>query len=326
LFRDSAYAVRRSVHAYDVVPAADYAAVFKIPAVYAYGVVPQYDSAYASRRSVVHAYDVITQQDSADRSGQVAISASDVLIILALKILERYLTFDLAAASAVPTVHAEDFIIYDAGALLNTVKAASAYDYLVLDFAGYSKSYSPLFFTIFQRRVPITRRTLPVLDVVAVADSASHAKSCSPLLFLLTQRRLPIRYATLTAVDSVPVLDSASASAAEKIKSVADYIAYDYVRYMKINAVSVADYIAYDYVPHMSPSDIRYRSLYANVGMRTISVFDRVAAYESVWVGPRVATVHVKDYLVSDGASAARRSVHAYDILGYDNVNIVRIT
>jgi hypothetical protein len=93
-----------------------------------------------------------------------------------------------------------------------------------------------------------------------------------------------------------------------------------------MNVVSVADYVVYDYVLHVPPDKIRYRSLYANVGMRTISVLDRAEPYESVWVGPRVIAIHARDYLVSDGASAARRSIHAYDVIQIrDNVNIVRI-
>jgi hypothetical protein len=75
----------------------------------------------------------------------------------------------------------------------------------------------------------------------------------------------------------------------------------------------------------MSTSDVKYRSLYANVGMRTISVLDRITPYESVWVGPRVITVNARDYLVSDGAVIVKRSVHAYDVIWRDNVNIVRL-
>ena len=91
-------------------------------------------------------------------------------------------------------------------------------------------------------------------------------------------------------------------------------------------AISVSDFIMYDYVPNMSPSSIRYRSLYANVGMRTISVFDKVVPYESVWVGPRVVTVNARDYLVSDGVAVIKRSVHAYDVVVvWENVNIVRL-
>jgi hypothetical protein len=138
---------------------------------------------------------------------------------------------------------------------------------------------------------------------------------------------VPVRYAVLSVFDIVSLPDSASVEA------------------MKV--VSVSDFIMYDYVPSMSPSSISYRSLYANVGMRTISVFDKVVLYESVWVGPRVVTVNVfdritpyesvwvgprvitvnaRDYLVSDSATVIKRSVHAYDVVVvWENVNIVRL-
>jgi hypothetical protein len=44
-----------------------------------------------------------------------------------------------------------------------------------------------------------------------------------------------------------------------------------------------------------------------------------------VWVGPRVITVNARDYLVSDGAVIVKRSVHAYDVIWRDNVNIVKL-
>jgi hypothetical protein len=332
-------------------------------------------------------------------------------------------------------------IIYDLGASINAIKTASAFDKLVADYATYTKSYSPLFFTLFQRRVPVVYKTLSVLDVVAVKDSASaivaktvpaydyigfdsvtYTKSYNALFFSLFQRRVPVVYKTLSVLDVVAVKDSASVipikvvsvfdsmvvsdHATAKMISipVSDYIMYDSVvpisyvalsvfdrislpdsasvvarkvvsvldvvpvadrvdvkniaipvsdfimydsavpvRYAVLSVfdiislpdsvsvvarkvVSASDFIMYDYVPSMSPSSIRYRSLYANVGMRTISVLDRITPYESVWVGPRVVTVNARDYLVSDGAAIVKRSVHAYDVIVmWENVNIVRL-
>jgi len=358
--------------------------------VHAYDVVPVHDYAYASRGNVVHAYDVIPQLDAATKSGNVTISATDILSISewffrvsrALKIFEGYIPYELATASAVPAVYADDLsIIYDLGASINAIKTASAFDKLVADYATYTKSYSPLFFSIlrrkvpvvyktlsvldtiavservdytksyntlffslFQRRVPIVYKTLSVLDVIAVKDSlstivvktvpasdyvifdsASYTKSYSPLFFTLLRRKTPIVYKTLGVLDIVAVKDSASVIPI-KVVSVFDVVsAADRVDVKNI-AVSVSDFIMYDYVPGMSPRDIRYRSLYANVGMRTISVFDRITPYESVWVGPRVVTVNARDYLVSDGATVIKRSVHAYDVVVvWENVNIVRL-
>ena len=241
----------------------------------------------------------------------------------------------------------------------------SVLDKVVADSISTSKSYSPLFFTLMQRRIPIRYMTLNVSDYILVPESAhvrqiktasaydylgfdsvTYSKSYSPLLFSMLSRRVPIRYLTLSVSDRVAVSDSASAV---KIKvlyvldvvAVADYAAVrnvavgvrdyqlisDSSSASKINVVHAYDYgIISDYVPNMSPSDIRYISLYANVGMRSMSVFDRVTVYESVWVGPRVVTVHVRDYLVSDSATVVKKSVHAYDIIALrENVNIVRI-
>jgi hypothetical protein len=351
---DSAYAVRRSIHIYDIVPVVDYASISKIPAVYIYDVVPVHDSPYASRQSIIHAYDVVTQPDLAARSGQVTLSVKDILLTpewffrvnKALKLFEFYTPFELALVSTIPTIYANDFsVVYDLGASVSTVKMVSVLDKLITDGISYSKSYSPLFFTLFGRSVPIRYLTLSVSDYIPISesaqvklvkvasavdyvgfDSASYSRSYSPLLFTMLARRVPIRYLTLSVSDRVAASDSASLVKI-KVLSVLDVIAVaDRIDIRNI-AVHAYDYITYDYVPHMSPSYIRYRSLYANVGMRTISVFDRTTPYESIWVGPRVVAVYARDYLVSDGSAIVKKSVHAYDVVTIvENVNIVRIT
>jgi hypothetical protein len=146
-----------------------------------------------------------------------------------------------------------------------------------------------------------------VLDVVPVADRVDVKNIAIPVSdFIMYDSAVPISYVALSVFDRISLPDSAS------------------VVVRKV--VSASDFIMYDYVPSMSPSSIRYRSLYANVGMRTISVLDRMTLYESVWVGPRVVTVNARDYLVSDGAAIVKRSVHAYDVIVmWENVNIVRL-
>jgi hypothetical protein len=375
-----------------------------------YDVVPVHDYAYVSRRNIIHAYDVIPQPDTATRSGNVTLSVADILSIpewffrvnRALKIFEGYIPYELATTSAVPTIYADDLsIIYDLGASINAIKTASAFDKLVVDYATYTKSYSPLFFSLFQRRVPIVfktlgvmdtiavservdytksyntlffslfqrrvpvvYKTLSVLDTVAISERVDYTKSYNALFFSLFQRRVPVVYKTLSVLDAVAVKDGASVipikvvsvldvvPVADRVDvkniaiSVSDYVVYDSASAAKIEVVSMldvvavkdsasvipirvvsaSDFIMYDYVPGMSTSDIKYRSLYANVGMRTISVLDKVVPYESVWVGPRVITVNARDYLVSDGATAIKRSVHAYDVVvAWENVNIVRL-
>jgi hypothetical protein len=364
----------------------------RLPAVHVYDVVVIHDYAYASRRSVIHAYDIVAQQDSADKSRGVAISVMDILEA----------PFELVTVSALPVVHADDLsIIYDLG--VSSARSISAFDRLITDGASYGRSHSPLFFVLFQRRVPIRYRTLSVFDIISVADNVLHIKSYSPLFFALSQRRVPIRYLTLSVSDVVAVSESADFRAVKAVPA-SDYVVFDSaehrrshsplffvlfqrrvpIRYLTLDVaddisvfdsasliavrvvsvfdvVVVVDYAAvkdiavhardyglvYDYVPHMHPRDVRYRSLYANIGMRTVSVFDKVAPHESVWVGPRMTTIHVRDHLISDYASVesrmitvhvgdylatdratvVRRSVHAYDIIQIrDNANIVRIT
>jgi len=311
-----------------------------------------YDYTYVSRRNVVHAYDVIQQLDAATKSGNVTLSATDILTLTewffrvnkALKIFEGYIPYELATASAIPAIYADDLsIIYDLGASINAIKTVSAFDKLITDYVTYTKSYSPLFFSILRRKIPIVYKTLSVLDVIAVRDSlstvvvktvpasdyigfdsVSYTKSYSPLFFTLLRRKIPIVYKTLSVLDVVAVKDSASVIQI-KVVSVFDVVPAADRADVKNIAISVSDYVVYDYVPSMSTSDIKYRSLYANVGMRTISVLDRITPYESVWVGPRVITVNARDYLVSDSAAIIKRSVHAYDVIWRDNVNIVKL-
>jgi hypothetical protein len=150
-----------------------------------YDVVPVHGYAYVSRRNIVHAYDVIPQPDTATRSGNVTLSVADILSVLecffrvnrALKVLEPYIPYELATASAVPTIYANDLsTVYDLGASINAIKTASAFDKLVVDYATYTKSYSPLFFTLLRRKTPIRYLTLPVSDRFDIADYASVKK------------------------------------------------------------------------------------------------------------------------------------------------------
>jgi hypothetical protein len=218
--------------------------------------------------------DSITVADSASPNKYIIASVSDYGMV-----------FD-GSLSRNMAVTAYDSVASDS-AVATAFKLVYALDNLATDSTSYTRSYSPLFFTLFGRRVPIRYMTLSVLDAVAVPDVAS-----------------------VIVIKTASVLDLVSVS--------------DYADVKKVN-ISASDFIVYDSVPSINQSDIRYISLYANVGMRTISVFDRIGVYESVWVGPRLITVRASDRLVSDSASAVKRSVHAYEIIViWENVNIVR--
>jgi hypothetical protein len=293
---------------YDIIPIRDYASFSRVPVVHIYDLIPVHDYAYVSRRNIVHAYDVISQPDAATRSGNVTISVADTLSIpewffrvnRALKVFEPYIPYELATILSIPAVYADDLsIIYDLSASVSVVKTASAFDKLVADNASYAKSYSPLFFTLFQRRVPIVYKTLSVLDIVAVkdglstavtkavsafdyivSDSVTYTKSYSPLFFTLFQRRVPIVYKILSVADVLTVLDSASV--------------------VKIKVVSVSDFIMYDYVPSMSLSDIIYIGLYSNPGTYGLSVSETGIVYDSAAVVKKA--LYVLDKVIYDKA------------------------
>jgi hypothetical protein len=310
-------------------------------------------SDYASVKKiiVVSAGDSVTA-DSASAKGVVAVPVSDYGLLAdvsdlrnrAIAVYDIIPVIDYGTAVKAKVLEALDYISVADNVDLKKAVAVTALERLVADGTSYTKSYSPLFFSMFRRRVPVVYKTLSVLDVVAVSDSLStvvvktvpasdyigfdsvtYTKSYSPLFFTLFQRKVPIVYKTLSVLDVVAVKDSASVVPI-KVVSVFDVVPVADRVDVKNIAISVSDFIMYDYVPSMSTSDIRYRSLYANVGMRTISVLDRITLYESVWVGPRVITVNARDYLVSDGAAIVKRSVHAYDVIVmWENVNIVRL-
>ena len=252
------------------------------------------DSASVVPIKVVSVLDVVPVADSVDVKN-IAISVSD------------YVVYDSASATKIEVVSVSDFIMYDSAVPVRYA-VLSVFDIVSLpDSASVvaRKVVSASDFIMYDYGVPIVYKSLSVLDAVSVKDDASmvkkkvvsvsdyvvrdltsYVKSYSPLFFLSLQVAIPVRYLILDVTDVLVVSDSASVG--------------------KSSVVSASDYIVYDYVPSMSPNDIRYRSLYANVGMRTISVLDRITPYESVRVMPR--------------------AVHAYDAVKvWENVNIVRL-
>ena len=253
------------------------------------------DSASVVPIKVVSVLDVVPVADRVDVKN-IAIPVSD------------FIMYDSAVPVRYAVLSVFDIVSLPDSASVVARKVVSASDFIMYDYG-----------------VPIVYKSLSVLDAVSVKDDASmvkkkvvsvsdyvvrdltsYVKSYSPLFFLSLQVAISVRYLTLDVTDVLVVSDSA----VSEVKK----------------TVSVSDYVVYDYVPSMSPSGVKYRSLYANVGMRTISVFDKVVPYESVWVGPRVVTVNARDYLVSDGAVIVKRSVHAYDVVVvWENVNIVRL-
>jgi len=265
---------------------------------------------------VVSVLDVVPVADRVDVKN-IAISVSD------------YVVYDSASAAKIEVVSMLDVVAVKDSASVIPIRVVSVFDSMVVSDHATAKMISiPVSdYIMYDSVVPISYVALSVFDIISLPDSASVvARKVVSVLdvvpvadrvdvkniaisvsdFIMYDSVVPVRYAVLSVLDIVSLPDSVSMEAKK--------------------VVSVSDFVMYDYVPSMSPSSIRYRSLYANVGMRTISVFDRITPYESVWVGPRVVTVNARDYLVSDGATVIKRSVHAYDVVVvWENVNIVRL-
>ena len=346
---DSAYAVRRSVHAYNVVPIIDYVLISRVPAVHVYDIVPTYDLAYVSRRNIVHAYDVITQLDAADKSGNVTLSATDILstpewffrVSKAIKIFEAYIPFELATASAVHTIFAEDLsVVYDLGASINTIKTVYAFDKLVADSISYTKSYSPLFFSILRRKVPIVYKTLSVLDTVAISERVNYTKSYNTLFFSLFRRRVPVVYKTLSVIDVLAVADSLSITVVKTVPA-SDYVVFDSVAYTKsysplffslfqrrvpivYKTLSVLDTVAIservDYTKSYSPLFFSLFQRRVPIVYKTLSVLDIVAVRDSASVVP-IKVVSVLDVVpVADRVDVKNIAVSVSDYVVYDYV------
>jgi hypothetical protein len=136
---------------------------------------------------------------------------------------------DYGTAVKAKVLDAFDYISAADNVYSNRAVAVTALEKLITDYVTYTKSYSPLFFTLLRRKTPIVYKTLSVLDVIAVRDSlstvvvktvpasdyigfdsVSYTKSYSPLFFSILRRKIPIVYKTLSVLDVVAVKDSAS--------------------------------------------------------------------------------------------------------------------
>jgi hypothetical protein len=219
-----------------------------------------------------------------------AVHASDIVTVA-----------DYGTAVKAKVLDALDYISAADNVDLKKAVAVTALEKLITDYVTYTKSYSPLFFSILRRKTPIVYKTLSVLDVIAVKDSASV---------------IPIR--VVSVFDSMVVSDHATA----KMISipVSDFIMYDSVvpiSYVALSVfdivslpdsvsvvvrkvVSVSDFIMYDYVPSMSPSDIIYMGLYSNPRTYGLSVSETGIVYDSAAVVKK--TLDVLDKVIYDKA------------------------
>jgi len=357
------------------VPIIDYVSVSRVNIIHAYDVLAAYNYAYASRQNVIHAYDVITH-DIATKSGKVAISVTDILVFpewffrvnKALKIFEYCTPFELATASAVPGIRADDFAtVYDLGSL-NTEKAVSAFDGLIVDGTSYnivkavsvldklvsdsvttSRSYSPLFFSLFKRRVPIRYMTLSVLDTVAIVDGASAvkikqvyandyfapvdsgvAKGVVPVLvrdYSILSDSYGAKNLAICAYDVIPVADCGMATKA-KVVEAKDYISTaDYLGTKKVAIITAFDGVLIDSTSISKSYSPLFFSLFRRripISYRTLPVLDSIAVSDSASL-KKFIIVSAGDYgLISDGSLARNVALNAYDGVVADVVSASR--
>jgi len=252
-------------------------------------------------------YDPIAVKESTPLSVSRSVLASDYLRISeSFFRVDRSLVFpDLINVADVSVLVKEnavlpnDVLIYDSISYKGATQVNDL-DKLITDYASYSKTYSPVLFTMLAYRVRPRYLTLSVSDVISTTDYVSYTKTYSPMLFTMLAYRVRPRYLTL---------------------SISDYkLVYDYMPVAKGKSVSVYDKMGYDYVPSMDPNSIHYMSIYPNPTTYGILVSDYGVFYDSATARRPYKSVVVLDVIgVKDGISMANRTVMVYDKLVADN-------
>ena len=311
-------------------------------------------------------YDPIGLKESTPLSVSRSISAYDYLRISeSFFRVDRSLVFpdlmslkDGSILTKENAVLSNDSLIYDSVSYKGAIQV-NALDVFSDDSISYTKTYSPILFTMLAYRVRPRYLMLSISDysivndyptivemktVVAsdsiLYDSTSYTKTYSPILFTMLAYRVKPRYLTLTISDYSLINDNSSYIEV-KVVSVYDYnISYDYrpsvtnrsiivndykVIYDEIvaakpNTVSVYDKIAYDYVPNMNPDNVHFMSIYPNPSVFSILVSDYGVLYDSASAVRPYKPVAVLDIIgVNDGVQMKNRTVAVYDKLVADN-------
>jgi len=311
-------------------------------------------------------YDPIGLKESTPLSVSRSISAYDYLRISeSFFRVDRSLVFpdlislnDGSILTKGDAVLSNDALIYDSVSYKGAVQV-NALDVFSDDNISYTKTYSPILFTMLAYRVRPRYLTLSVSDYSAVNDyptivkmktavasdsifydNTSYTKTYSPILFTMLAYRVRPRYLTLTISDYSVIKDNSS-YVKVKVVSVYDYnIGYDYrplvanrsiivndykVIYDEIvaakpNTLSVYDKMGYDYVPSMNPSDVYFMSIYPNPSVFGILVSDYGVLYDSANAVRPYKPVVVLDAIgVKDGVQMKNMTVMVYDKLIADN-------
>ena len=235
-------------------------------------------------------YDPIGLKESTPLSVSRSISAYDYLRISeSFFRVDRSLVFpdlislkDGSILTKGDAVLSSDALIYDSVSYKGATQV-NALDVFSDDSISYTKTYSPILFTMLAYRVRPRYLTLSVSDVISTTDYVSYTKTYSPILFTMLAYRVKPRYLTL---------------------SVSDYdIASDYLSIIKMKTISVLDSVLYD--------STSYTNTYS-------PVFFTMLAYR---VKPRYLMLSVSDYpVINDNGSYVKvKVVSVYDYnIGYD--------
>ena len=236
-------------------------------------------------------YDPIGLKESTPLSVSRSISAYDYLRISeGFFHVDRSLVFpdlidvvDESILTKENTVLSNDALIYDSVSYKGTTQV-NAFDVFSDDSISYTKTYSPILFTMLAYRVRPRYLTLSVSDVISTTDYVAYTKTYSPI-------------------------------------SISDYnLIYDYMSVAKRKSISVYDKMGYDYVPNQNPSDIHFMSIYPNPTTHSILVSDYGVLYDSATAVRQYKPVVISDITgVKDGVQMKNMTVMVYDKLIADN-------
>ena len=295
------------------------------------------DYAVVKKIIIIQVSDYPTVGDSASAIGAVAIFVPDYGL---LTDLTSFINRTIAVYDVIPVaeygsaigaiaLEAKDYATVGDYTSGNKVPSVTAFDAVVADSVSTSRSYSPLLFSILQRRIPISYRTLSVLDGITVADGASLKKFIIVSVSdygLVFDSSLPINVA-INAYDSV-ITDVASAVSAKAV-SVSDYIAAsESVSAIVAKMVSALDVLISDSVTtSKSYLPLFYSLLQRRIPIRymTLSVSDYAATADSAGA-VEIKMVFVSDVVaVADYAAVKNIGISASDYVLYDSASVVLI-
>ena len=256
-------------------------------------------------------YDSIGVKESTPLSVSRSVLASDYLRISeGFFRLNRSLVFpdgiNVADASELVkenAVLASDALLYDSISYKGTIQV-NALDKLVADYISYTKTYSPILFTLLAYRVRPRYLTLLISDYNIIKDSESYIK----MNVVSVSDRIvydSIISSKATQINIVDKLIADTLYAKNETLLVSDRIAYDSIDYNKAVQVRASDSLFYD--------STSYAKTYS-------PILFTMLAYR---VRPRYLTLSIPDYfIIKDGGSYIKiESVLIPDYKNiYDNI------